>query len=149
MKRDHYYLFFILFLLFAATGCGKNCKVSGKVTYPDGKPVTAGKVIFETDTYFASGWLTEDGTYKLGGAEIGDGVLPGTYRVSISSPVEPIITELPPLRQGGTPRFKSVMPPLPFDNKYSGGLTSGITCTVKRSMKFDFQVEYPPEDQAK
>ena len=141
-------IFFVLLIIVAFTGCGQNCKVTGKVTLKDGAPLTAGKVVFETDSMFASGWIQKDGSYKLGTIDPGDGVPPGTYRVSISQSVEPILTERPPARAGGQPRMSLSMPPLLFDDKYAGGRTSGLTCTVSKSMTYDITLD-PPSDTKK
>ena len=79
-----------IFLFVVSTlGCGgPNVKFSGKVTYPDGKPVTVGLVCFSTATYMSSGQLQPDGTYSLGSLSEADGIPPGKYKVYIQGSTE-------------------------------------------------------------
>jgi hypothetical protein len=73
--------------LFAITGCGSgdglNRKmISGTVTC-DGKPVSAGSILFEPDTYesgTAVGATIRDGRFSISER---DGPVPGSYKVRI------------------------------------------------------------------
>src|SRR5262249_17781796 len=60
---------FLSLLLLCASGCGSQTlfPVSGKVTYKDGKPVTAGFVIFEplSQKIRARGEIQADGSFQL------------------------------------------------------------------------------------
>ena len=71
-------------------GCGSNkVKVSGKVTVEGGGVVESGTVTFSSPTYQVSGDIQKDGTYRLGEIRDGDGIKPGTYRVSVNGPYIP------------------------------------------------------------
>ena len=71
-------------------GCNKGkVKVSGKVTVEGGGPVESGSVTFSSETYAVSGNIQKDGTYRLGEINDGDGIKPGTYRVTVSGPYIP------------------------------------------------------------
>ena len=70
-------------------GCGDGQRgrvhVSGQVLI-DGKPLTVGTVGFvPTDARAAFGSIGADGRFTLTSFEPGDGVVPGTHRVSVSA----------------------------------------------------------------
>ena len=71
--------------LVVAGGCGGRCKVSGKVTYKDGSPLTYGVVVFANETTQCKGEVNEDGTYEMRTFKPGDGVPPGTYKIYLSN----------------------------------------------------------------
>ena len=134
-----------LIVLFLATGCSNNLKVTGKVTFPDGSPLTVGKVVFETESFVASGPLQSDGTYTLGSVKENDGVPPGSYRVSISGAM--VAGEAKNVTMKSAGGISSTVPMSMYssavDTKFSRGETSGITCDVTKSMTFDFEVQPP------
>jgi len=81
---------FIVSVLPFVSGCGNGkIKVSGKVTVEGGGPVESGSVMFSSQTYAVSGDIQKDGTYRLGEIKDGDGIKPGTYRVTVSGPYIP------------------------------------------------------------
>ena len=68
------------FLALSMIGCSDGMvRVSGKVTFSDGTPVTRGSVLFDSGIYSASGDIQPDGTYVLGALSPGGGVRPGEY----------------------------------------------------------------------
>jgi hypothetical protein len=75
--------------LAACAGCGprgpQTVPVSGKVTF-DGKPVTAGTIMFwpNSGEAVASGQLGPDGSYRLTTHPNAEGAVPGVYRVTIA-----------------------------------------------------------------
>src|SRR5262249_33635953 len=91
-------------LLAVALGCGSNqlheverhdlSPVTGKVTFRDGKPFTAGTVVFhylgEAEKYVLRAAIQGDGSYRLryGNA---DGAPPGPYKVLVvpTPPADP------------------------------------------------------------
>src|SRR5262245_54577970 len=95
-------------LLTLALGCSPSnrlqsepptlCQVTGKVTFRDGKPFTAGKVVFhylgEDEKYILEAAIEPDGAYRIkyGQAE---GVPPGRYRVLVV-PTPPADPRKPP-----------------------------------------------------
>jgi hypothetical protein len=82
----------VALLVLALAGCGgpKLVPVRGRVTYGDGKPVTAASVCFTPDAakgntgVLATGLLNEDGTFTLRTHPHGDGAMIGPYKVTIS-----------------------------------------------------------------
>src|SRR5437899_2543704 len=81
-------------VLFGAGGCGGETvffPVSGKVTYKDGTPVTAGLVIFEPvdQKVSARGAIRPDGTFQLGTHRDDDGAMAGDYKVLVAPPPLP------------------------------------------------------------
>lgn len=79
-------------LLLALAGCGKDdlYPVRGKVVFPDGSPMTAGKVILhpaaEGQGRDADADIQPDGTFEARTATPGDGVAPGRYKVVVKPP---------------------------------------------------------------
>jgi hypothetical protein len=136
------YCVLVCFLIALSIGCGSNCKVTGKVTFPDGTPLTVGEVVFETSALASRGKIQKDGSYTISTGEL-KGVPKGTYQVSISG-FTPTVTPAP-LNEEGRPtgRPQVVMPEIPFDKKFLSPTTSGLTCEVKGRTKYDITVEPP------
>jgi hypothetical protein len=119
-------LFCTCFLL----GCGGGkVSVGGKVTFPDGSPLTVGAVIFESGDYQVFGDIDATGTYTLGETTPGSGIKPGEYKVRVmatsggGSDGEPLVDHIDP--------------------KYANATTSELTCTVKGKTVYDISVEKP------
>ncbi|MDB5309240.1 MAG: hypothetical protein JWO38_3442 [Gemmataceae bacterium] len=84
------------------TGCGggpKLVRVTGRVLYPGGRPVSAASIVFTpegagagekaaadggTGSLMASSLLAEDGSFVLRTYPHGDGALAGRYKVTVS-----------------------------------------------------------------
>ena len=117
----------VLLIIFLA-GCGNgNKKLTGKISYSDGSPVTQGFVYFDSKTtnFQSRGEILPDGTYEVGSVTARDGIPPGEYSVFVISE-----------RRGDSGRLPLVAP------KYSSGTTSGIVCKVPAPKnRFDFEVE--------
>ena len=120
-------------VLFGASGCGSQTffPVSGKVTYRDGRPVTAGLVIFEpmNQKISARGEIRADGSFQLGTHRDNDGAMEGEYRVLIAPP---------PLPEEGKPRRSPIHP------KYQKLESTPLKFTVTRDRdknKFNIEVE--------
>jgi len=66
-------------------GCGGQGFVpaGGKVTFDDGTPVGGGGIAFQTSTFMADGQINADGTFTLSSLGPGDGLPPGTYKVTV------------------------------------------------------------------
>lgn len=137
------HMFFLGMVLATLVGCGENCKVTGKVTFPDGTPLTRGKVVFETTNYISKGQINKDGTYVLGTNNPKDGAPPGTYRVCFTDLINPTVTTTPSPK-GGPPKIQMSKPESPIHHKYYDSQKSGLVCEVKGRTKFDIVVE-PPE----
>src|SRR5262249_22238436 len=120
-------------VLLGVSGCGGETlfPVSGKVTYKDGKPVTAGLVIFEPvgQRISARGEIQPDGSFQLGTYRDKDGAMEGEYKVLIAPP---------PLPEEGKRRRSPVHP------KYQNLETTPLKFTVTRHRdknKFNIEVE--------
>jgi hypothetical protein len=80
MKNIMYLLCVVLLL----SGCNDSKqKLTGKVTFSDGEPLTVGTVVFSTSSFMSRAAIKPDGTFKVGTYKAGDGIPPGTYKVSI------------------------------------------------------------------
>ena len=121
-------------LLFFA-GCGTNVKVSGKVSFEDGSPLTSGMLIFESGAIQSKAPIEKDGSYQVGTLKSNDGLPRGTYRVYISgADVYPDIDVM------GHPLGKVVHL---VDPKFTSPDTSELTCEVNGSRTFDITVTPP------
>ena len=73
----------------SAVGCGRSGMhpVKGSVRYPDGSPVTTGKVLIDSGSAGVGSWgsILPDGTFRMGTHSPTDGVPAGEHRVSIVS----------------------------------------------------------------
>jgi len=135
-------IFFGLFLFTLALGCGKNCSVTGKVTFSDGTPLDRGTVLFENDSMAARGTIKKDGTFTMISGD-NKGVPKGTYKVSIGRLTEPTITTTPSPDGKGPSKVTITANTSPIDTKYSSSAKSGLTCEVKGRTKYDITVEPP------
>ena len=128
-----------LLLLLLVSGCSGNVTVTGKVTFEDGEPLTAGRVCFQTETFLADGPLKADGTYTLGGAKENSGIPPGKYQVYITGAVtSPQLLQAAP---GTTGAFSAPVPLI--HQRYADKNTSELTCEVKGRTVFDITVTPP------
>jgi hypothetical protein len=131
-----------------AIGCG-DPKVTGKVTFPDGTPLTRGQVMFQKEGFVASGDIQRDGSYSAGKNKDGDGIPPGTYEVFIVG--ASTFGELqnadvtPQVGPGGADSRAIEMAQTIslIHSKYTSSATSGLTVVVEKSMKYDIKVEPP------
>jgi len=90
-----------------------NVKITGRISFADGTPLTVGVVAFETETFLARAELDESGNYAMMG-EIPEGM----YRVSIAGVQDSI------------------------DPKFTHPYTSGLVINVKGPrMTFDIVVD--------
>jgi hypothetical protein len=113
----------VALVLLAAPGCGRKLyPVRGKVTYPDGKPVSGGLVVFELEGQEGAstprGEIAADGSYELGTHKPRDGAAPGKYRVLVTPAHDPNAIDRP----SGPP---------PIDPRYGNFKTSGLEVEVK------------------
>jgi len=122
-------------------GCGSGSTVTGKVTFPDGAPLTVGKVMFTNGTLTAFGQIDANGEYRMGTKKAKDGVPNGTYQVYIAEALIPGDASLARKDDEGamfTPMVLAVAPKLTIASQ------SGLTCEVKGTTKYDISVEKPP-----
>ena len=147
------HLFLLLTLLFCVlvvAGCNRNAKVTGKVAFPDGEPLTSGQVVFENEKLSAMGKLSKDGSYTLGTQKENNGIPKGKYRVYITGAVTYKETPAPSPSAGAPGVYNpgATSPPLPasvslIHRKYRSVETSGLEVDVKGTMNYDIKVEKP------
>lgn len=136
----------LLLVIVGAVGCGggKTCPVQGKVVYPDGTPVVAGMVMFESmnpeTKVGAEGGIEADGSFRLSTFTKGDGAVEGRHRVAV-------VPLRPNPRRGGqdedAPRPRPTQAPV-FDPRFMDFKTSGLELMVTRGKNdFTITVEKP------
>ncbi len=76
-------IFCLLLLTLAETGCSGKQPLSGKVTFPDGKPLNCGVIHFVSDSYLSRATIKEDGSFIVGSESEADGIPAGSYKVYI------------------------------------------------------------------
>ena len=131
----------LLFLLCCAIGCGGGDRVTGKVTFSDGSPLTVGKVMFTNGSISAFGEINEKGEYRMGTIKAGDGVPSGTYQVYIADARVEADTQIKN-EDGGM--YNPLVPAV--NAKFTSAVQSDLTCSVKGNTVFDITVEKPPAD---
>jgi hypothetical protein len=128
----------VLTVLVGLTGCGSGrSAVTGRVTYPDGSPLTEGNVIGQMGEGVGSvtvqGRVKPDGSFSWGTDREGDGAVPGKYRVAVI-----------PRGLGDAERAQGKQPAV--DPKFSNLQTSGIELEVKEGRnKLDITVTRPQQ----
>ena len=121
--------------LLACFGCGNQHRLTGKVTFADGQPVTKGMVIFSDGAFQARGEIQPDGTYTVSSTGKNDGLPKGEYVVTVS---------------GVTKTVSGGRNPMPFpvticDDKYLDVNTTDLRCTVPAPKNtFDLVLEPHP-----
>lgn len=138
-KNSHFLasLGLLALLILAVLGCGggqKTHPVTGKVTFPDGTPLTKGEVVFEGAEYEARGQIKEDGTYELGSYEVDDGAPPGSYRVYLDGAAAGHSDDF----EEGEDEPKPLVHP-----RFLSAETSKLECEVDGETTFDIAVEQP------
>ena len=122
------------------TGCGV-AKVTGKVTFEDGSPLTAGTVNFEAESSLMVGHLQNDGTYTLVGDGKSNGIPKGSYKVYITNATEDtdrVQASSNPMTQSDRKIQRNLIA-----DKFLSPTTSGLTCNVQGSMTYDITVTPP------
>lgn len=113
----------VLAALVGTAGCGSGrYTVTGRVTYPDGSPLTEGNVIGQmgegANSVTVQGNVKPDGSFSWGTEREGDGALPGKYRVAVM-----------PRALGDAEMGEGMQPAVA--SKYANMKTSGIEFEVK------------------
>lgn len=123
---------FPLLLAVVLCGCG-NPKTTGKVTFPDGTPLTTGTVCFATSQFVFYGDLQPDGTYSMGKIRDGQGIPDGDYHVYVQG-----AQVADGLDENDSVKYKFLI-----DEKFRDASTSGLNCAVSGRTIYDFQVSSP------
>ena len=128
----------VLVGLLFAFGCSNKVQLTGKVTFSDdGSPVPLGYVQFETETFFATGPIQPNGTYRVGTDSLKDGIPKGTYTVFVRANEETMV------RTGdGANSSRTLVTRSLIDSRHSHAATSGLTLTIDgKTKKFDITVD--------
>ena len=137
----------LFFCVLTVTGCSGNVQVTGKVTFPDGEPLSTGQVVFENEKVSAMGKLSEDGSYTLGTDKEKNGIPKGNYRVYITGAVTyGEAPQIPAAGGGYNPSGNSALLPSSIsliDRKYRSAETSELVVDVKGGMNYDITVGRP------
>jgi len=140
MKRFLSYCVLVLICL-VSFGCGSGTKVTGKVTFSDGTPLTVGKVMFTDASISAFGTIDKNGNYSMGLLKDGQGIPQGTYKVYITEAMVDGEASLAKKDEDGN----MVVPQVPaVALKFLSADASGLTCEVKGTTTFDITVEKLP-----
>jgi hypothetical protein len=112
--------------------------VTGKVTFADGQPVTAGIVEFNSVEHkvAARGRIDSDGSFRLSTYGDGDGAIAGKHLVTIAQPIladRPLVQ--PHQHQGRLSKVHS---------RYADPNTSGLEFVVQTRGLNDFEIEVAP-----
>lgn len=121
-------------LLPVLSGCGNGSSVSGKVAFEDGTPLNVGLVQFENESGSYSGRIEKNGSYKVTGASIEDGIPNGNYSVAIVRAFESI----PGKENDGYGTVRNLI-----DEKFTRSDTSELSCSVQGKTTFDITVAKP------
>ncbi len=129
-------------LLLGIVGCGgptgpELTPITGVVTF-EGKPVGPGTVAFvPTDGTGnpASGTIESSGRFKMSVYKPGDGVLPGTYKVSVTVIKEPA---------HGDDKGNLFPPTYLSPERYMNPDTSGFNVTVEKRKPQDLKFDLKP-----
>ena len=148
MRRYLSLVFIGAVLGMSASGCSKNFSLTGKVTYEDGTPITAGMLNFESDSSLSRAKIQPDGTYVVGTLKEADGIPKGSYKIYITGAEVAIETDSSRIPQ----RFDAMGNPVPtmaayrklVHPKYMTTSQSPLSCEVPaKNNRFDFIVEPP------
>ena len=131
----------VCFIICLTAGCGGGYAVTGKVTFPDGEPLTVGSVMFTNGSTTAFGDINAKGEYRMGMKKAGSGIPAGTYQVYIAD-----------ARMEGDPAFADTMEDgskvipliLAIDPKFGSASRSDLVCEVKGKTVFNIPVTKPP-----
>lgn len=126
--------------MLAVAGCGRRDlhPVTGKVRFPDGSPVTTGRVVVDYgigSKYGGWGYIKPDGTFTLGSLTQTDGVRAGTVRVAITFAYS---LDGDP----GSDLTAAKLKPL-VHRRFETPDTSGLSFEIPRQTQWDIVVERP------
>jgi len=131
----------LLAVLLFCFGCSGNVHVSGKVTFPDGRPVSLGQIVFTDDFYMARSDINKNGEYSLHSYRRNDGIRKGTYKVYITGAM--MFEQDEESEEDGLAAFRFDRSVQLIDDQYTIPDTSGWVFELKKSQKINLTV-YPP-----
>lgn len=140
MRLHNAFLIGLVVVSASLAGCGDKVRVTGRVTYPNGQPLTVGQVIFTDDFYMGKSDLDKNGEYSIHTVRPNDGIKRGYYRAYITSAItfEPT-DEI----HDGLQSYRFDTPVMLIDMQHTNPDTSGWVFDIQKRSKIDFVV-YPP-----
>lgn len=120
----------LIMLVLAACGRSDLHGVSGRVHFPDGTPLTSGRVAVDFgDGRGARGRIERDGTFRMGTLKDREGMRAGTWQVAI------LDSDVIDFATGAAVRR--------IDPRFADPRTSGLSFEVPKQMAWDITVEPP------
>ena len=119
--------------LAAVAGCGSRGlhRVQGQVSFPDGSPVTAGRVVIEYGNgRMAVGRIRSDGSFRIGTLTESDGMPAGIFRVAIKDALVP--------KSDTSSEFLTIV-----HSRFADPATSGLEFKVPDQLFWKIVVEKP------
>jgi hypothetical protein len=116
---------YVLFVVLLLSGCDSKQRLTGKVTFSDGEPLTIGTVVFSTPTFISRA--------NVGTNKEGDGIPPDTYKVFV------IGTEVVDTKD---PSGDSMLPSIA--KEFTSESTIPLSVTIPGTKTFDIVVERHP-----
>lgn len=141
-SRSPLFVFVSALFLASLVGCSGNVHVTGRVTYPNGQPLTIGQVIFTDDYYMGKSDLDKNGEYSLHSLRRNDGIRKGTYRVYIVCAFRFQETDAikDPLQS-----YRFDTPVALIDDQHTNPDASGWVFDVQKNSRIDLTVYAPGE----
>lgn len=125
--------FVVVVACLLSASCGNHQKLKGKVTFPDGQPLTTGTVVFSKSGFVSRSFVLPDGSFNVGSVKDGDGIPPGKYKVYIIEALESVHPDDP---------TSDAMRPV-IDAKFMSSETSPLEIEIPGNKTFDIVVERP------
>jgi hypothetical protein len=127
-----YILALTVLLCLSFAGCGDGTrKIQGKITFPDGSPLTTGTVVFASSQFTEKSTLNSDGQFSLA-------VPSGNYKVYIALAAKLDETFVPPPNEPDAVRYVELI-----HSSFASLSETPLTCDVSKSGEQNFTVEPP------
>lgn len=110
--------------------CNSKERLTGRVLFDDGQPLSFGTVYFSNDIMMYRGSIGKDGTFTIGELRDGDGIPPGKYKAWL----EDVNTWEPVLDKNGQ-RTEKIIEQVVIKPKFAKRESSDISFEVKPGAK--------------
>ena len=121
-------------------GCSKNVRVTGRVTFPDGTPLTCGSIYFTDDFVLGRSDIDQNGEYSLHTFRKNDGIPKGVYNVYITGAFN-LVGGTENKTEFGDLSFKDLE--MLIDMQHTNPDTSGWVFDIQKKSVINLTV-YPP-----
>lgn len=130
MKKRKFLFALICLLTLVFSACNSKERLTGRVLFEDGEPLTFGTVYFTNGIMMYRGSINTDGTFNIGELRDGDGIPPGQYKAWL----EDVNTWEPVLDQNGM-RTDKIIEYIVMNPKFAKRESSDISFEVKPGSK--------------